>query len=374
LTVSTVGTSLLTNHARERLPEAQPLLRRTANLQHQELTDGEGATVDSLVRAVRSSLTVPEKERARQLSAELNGIVAYYGDRIRDAKRLARDQHMLLATDTYQGGMAATLVREWLESRGFSSVQEVRLAGLSTRNQQSFAHGVGRLLEWAGATLPGYREAGFRVVFNLVGGFKSLQGYMNTLGMLYADEITYIFEDAQSGLIRIPRLPLTLADLACLREHASQLALLEQHEVAPRQSVAGIPEALFEYDDRGNCTFSTWGTTIWAANKGAILGEAGLLAFPRLEYSERFEREFGSLREKKLRAKVLSTLARVSVVLGSGRVDLLKADGGLLYEDLKGFPGVGHFRVDQDSRITCQVKGRSLLLRRVGDHEILKDP
>lgn len=372
--VSTVGTSLLTNYARERAPEMQSLLRRTANMRDQELTGGELATISSLEDAVRAGLAAPETETAGTLSAEINGIVTYYGERLYDPKRLARDEHVLVATDTYQGEVAAKLVQEWLQGRGFSSVQVFQLPGLSTRNQQAFATGVGALIKWTGETLPGYRESGSRVVFNLVGGFKSLQGYMNTLGMLYADEIIYIFEGTQSGLIRIPRLPVNLADFQCLREHATQLALLEQHEVATKQSVVGIPEALLDYDEHGNCTFSTWGASIWAANKGEILGDAGLLGFPHLDYSERFERDFASLREKKVRAKVLSTLAKVSVVFAGGRVDRLRADGGLQYEDLKQRPGIGHFRVDREWRITCEVLGRALRLRRLGGHEILKDP
>ncbi|MGI5939690.1 MAG: hypothetical protein ACOX8V_03240 [Thermoleophilia bacterium] len=105
-----------------------------------------------------------------------------------------------------------------------------------------------------------------------------------------------------------------------------------------------------------------------------ILGSAGLLEFPHLEYTERFKRDFAA-RDKKVKAMVLSALAKVSVLFDGGRVDLLKSDGGLQYGDLKGDSGVGHFRVNLSWRITCKVVGPKLQLRRVGSHdEIQKSP
>ena len=162
---------------------------------------------------------------------------------------------MLVATDTYQGEVAAKLVQEWLQGRGFSSVQVFQLPGLSTRNQQAFATGVGALIKWTGETLPGYRESGSRVVFNLVGGFKSLQGYMNTLGMLYADEIIYIFEGTQSGLIRIPRLPVNLADFSA--GASTPPVGLARATRSGDQAECRVFEAPLDYDEHGNCTFST---------------------------------------------------------------------------------------------------------------------
>ena len=167
---------------------------------------------------------------------------------------------------------------------------------------------------------------------------------------------------------------MNLADLECLREHAATLALLEHQEVVSQDEVLGIPEALLECDEGGSCTFSTWGASIWVANKTEILADAGLLKFPHLAYAERFKKEFGALQDKRARARVLSTLAKVSVLFSGKGVDLLKKDGGILYEEMKGSAGVGHFRVDLSLRVTCEKVGRTLTLRRLGGHEILKDP
>jgi hypothetical protein len=56
------------------------------------------------------------------------------------------------------------------------------------------------VIRWCQDTLPGYRESGYHIVFNLTGGFKSIQGWMQTLGMFYADEIVYIFETGKELL------------------------------------------------------------------------------------------------------------------------------------------------------------------------------
>lgn len=374
LMVSTVGTSLLTNYAAGRAPEVLPVLRRTANLRRRESDDSSVAMIDSLSAAVERALKAPGPDAAKRLSAELNGIVMYYGDRLHNPKRLARDQHILLVTDTYQGEVCAALVHDWLQGQGFTVVQKQPLLGLNTRDQRTFEAGIGELFRWCGTALPRYREDGFRVVFNLVGGFKSVQGYMSTLGMLHADEILYIFEGEESELIRIPRLPISLDELESLRDHAAELALLEHREVASKHSLKGVPELLLDCDESGNCTFSNWGANVWGAHKVEILGGVGLLGFPRLDYSERFVNDFENLDGARARARVLACLAKVSVLFEGGRLDLLKADGGLLYEELKGFPGIGHFRVDESRRVTCETRGRRLVLRRLGGHEILKAP
>ncbi|MBK8043622.1 MAG: hypothetical protein IPK21_13770 [Haliscomenobacter sp.] len=82
------------------------------------------------------------------------------------------------------------------------------------------------LLKWCDETLPGYRTAGYEIIFNLTGGFKSLQGYLNTIGMFYADRIVYIFESGQE-VIAIPKLPVKL-EMGIFYEQASIFLQLSQ--------------------------------------------------------------------------------------------------------------------------------------------------
>jgi hypothetical protein len=83
-----------------------------------------------------------------------------------------------------------------------------------------------------------------RVTFNLVGGFKSLQGYMQTLGMLFADESVYVFE-GERELLRIPRLPLDI-DSSCRKTMEENLLLFRRLSFASEgvssTECAGLPK------------------------------------------------------------------------------------------------------------------------------------
>src|SRR5699024_7664299 len=114
-----------------------------------------------------------------------------------------KDIHFLLATDTYQGKLTAELLKEFL-SRKVQSAQVIVPKNLNTKTKEDFKAGIRDLLKWCEDVLPGYKDAGYEIIFNLTGGFKSLQGYLNTIGMFYADSISYIFEGADE-LISIPK-------------------------------------------------------------------------------------------------------------------------------------------------------------------------
>ncbi|MGI5939689.1 MAG: hypothetical protein ACOX8V_03235 [Thermoleophilia bacterium] len=115
---------------REHCPEQQSLLRRTANLTDSKLPDPERVAIDCLRDAVQAELAASDVQIARTLSAEINGIITYYGGSLYDRDRLARDEHVLVVTDTYQGEVAAGLVKGWLENQGFKVIRLLRLPGL----------------------------------------------------------------------------------------------------------------------------------------------------------------------------------------------------------------------------------------------------
>src|SRR5439155_15246598 len=132
------------------------------------------------------------------------------------------DMHYLIATDTALGKMAAETIKEFL--RGLHIPTDVYSpVRLSSAEPQDFSKGIKDLMHWCERHIPDYRKAGYRVIFNLTGAFKSLQGYLNIVGMFYADQIVYIFETG--SLISIPRLPVRV-DIEALREHRVELALM----------------------------------------------------------------------------------------------------------------------------------------------------
>lgn len=219
LFVSTVGTSLLTAVARDNGPEVSRLLRETANLREIELDCGKKEAIEDLASKAESLLLESSVEEARRLSAELNGILRYYGSGLRDRLN-SQDIHFLDSTDAFQGQITSKIVEQYLRSLGWRDVRVFRPPGLSTRDSRSFTSGVKAIVKWCKEEVCEYGRHGYHIIFNLVGGFKSLQGIMNTLGMFYADEIFYIFEAETADLIRIPRLPISMNTESILQEKA----------------------------------------------------------------------------------------------------------------------------------------------------------
>jgi putative CRISPR-associated protein (TIGR02619 family) len=181
--VSTCGTSLLANDAPD---EIRALLRDTANVIGDGLAPDRRAAAEAYVRERTGQLLGGDLSTVRRLSAELNGILGLYAE-----QGLGRpDPHdalVLVHSDTYQGGRATSAVHTWLEAQGVHP-QAVRVPDLNTAKVDDFGVAMSWLVRWCAERLPGHRAAGYRVVFNVVGGFKSLQGFMQALGMFHADE------------------------------------------------------------------------------------------------------------------------------------------------------------------------------------------
>ncbi|NHM26265.1 CRISPR-associated protein [Desulfofundulus sp. TPOSR] len=378
LILSTVGTSLLTNYVNKKNSrELKSLFITTANMVEKELSPYQKDVIDGVVAEVGNVLQNAGYEEMRQLCAELNGLLGYYG---RDfySRDFSRDHHVLVATDTYQGHAAARLLAEHLKRLGFNSVELMVPPRLSTRDCSSFTSGVNEVVRWCEETLPGYRQNRYRIVFNLVGGFKSLQGYMNTLGMFYADEIIYIFEAPSADLIRIPRLPVVMDEIPVLREKAVIFALMENGYIATKEEIQGIPEIYLESDQQGSYTLSTWGLLIWKRNKQKILS-GRLLAFPSLTYERSFEKDYHSITDSARRADIQTTLAKVSLLYRERGLEGLRRDGGLQYKDYENVRDssgkkIGHFRLNQGWRISCLPDGQVLRLRHVGPHSVNESP
>lgn len=364
--VSPVGISLFLNT----LNRDETDLRRKLN-QHsndRELPDELAGIVEGLAHRAAERLETGNVEERRRLSAELNGLYGLYDNQL----SANGDVHILVATDTALGVMAAQTVERFLRTTiGILNVQLVRPRGLNTASMTSFSQGVKEMLNEFEKTIPGYKESRYEVIFNLTGGFKSLQGYLNIIGMFYADRLVYIFEGGPE-LLNIPRLPLKI-DEDKLREHASELARLAAGGDYPRSEL-NLPGALLNVNEQGNATISDWGQLIWNRIKKQLL-QKELLVFPYLEYENSFRKDFDSA-EAKARVQLQETLAKVSVLLEKSGGDLssLKQDGGLKYDNYSGrkLPGgtpLGHFRIDRGNRVTCMYQGGKLYLRHFGSHD-----
>ena len=371
LIVSTVGISVFLNILKPSESTWRQQLNQAANAQ--QLSSDLEKFVNNLVQRAKDCLQQGDVAERRRLSAELNGIYGIYNNSLEAGKA---DMHYLIATDTALGRKAAEVIADFLRNHGLNVAVDV-LEKLSTATPAAFSNGMKALIRWCEETLPGYREDGYRVIFNLTAAFKSLQGYLSVMGMFYADEMVYIFETG-SQLVSIPRLPVQV-DVTVLRQHSVALAMMAQGHIFPHKQVAHIPDSLLYIDEKDNACLSDWGQLIWNRVRHELLSEE-LLPFPRLRYSERFRRDFRNANYE-ARVQLQETLAKVAGLLEDrcGDTAALKQDGGLQYDVFThnttrdGQP-IGHFRVSSSRRVTCVSEGGNLYLRRYGEHDVNNNP
>lgn len=326
LILSTCGTSILTNGVDD---DIRTLVNRNANAKREALAPGDLARLEAHIQARREAmLTTSDLVQARRLSAELNGILSYYDNQLKGHER---NQHVLIVSDTFLGGAVGEIICAWLEARGLS-VQVQKFAGLVTNDYASFRSAMIQLIRWCEETLPGYRSAGYRVVFNLTGGFKSAQGFMQTVGMFYADESVYIFETG--SLLRIPKLPIRLDIDGILAQHGEALRLLGHGQTLSTQEVTGIPETLlFELD--GEVTLSEWGELLWQRGKGALYARKLCTPLPGLRFGDGFERSVARQRLTNNQFAVLNERLDQLSFVSQGKGSNLR---GLDFKALKGDP------------------------------------
>ncbi|MEG4440954.1 putative CRISPR-associated protein [Microcoleus sp. AT9_B5] len=366
LVISTVGTSLLANQIdSECEPDWASQLQDNANLTEQEINPGSeiDRNIKELKKRAEDKLKEANTSDLRETSAELNGIYGLYDDQLDLG---AQDLHFLLTTDTAQGQVSAKILETFLRSHKIST-EIYTPKNLSTASTEKFTNGIDELLKWIDELIPEYQSAGYKICFNLVGGFKALQGFANTIGMLYADEIIYIFEGSQD-IITIPRLPIQV-DKSVIK--LVQFSLMAAGAWVKLSELDGVPETLIlKVDDTAILT--NWGRLIWNRSKEDLMsGE--LLQFPKLKYESSFIRDYDGITDKKEKSKLQETLAKVSHLLikHNGDTAPLKSDGGVQYEvyqkeDRKQIEGLAHFRVTQALRVSCVTSGNVLILRHYG--------
>lgn len=254
LIVSTCGTSLLRKGA-TRGDEAW--LTDVAN----DITV-DAARLTSIVATCRARLAAADEATRRRVSAELNGIGATF-----DKWKPDQYFHLLVHTDTALGRAAADLVQTSLGDH----VALMSASGLRTNDLASFRAALADITKQLDDVVRSYREKGWFVIFNLTGGFKSLNAYLQSLGMILADRCVFLFESA-SELMEIPRLPVRLSDLDDLRTHLTVFRRLAVGYLVTADQARSVPESLL-MEHEGVVTTSVLGDVAWARHREALFCE-----------------------------------------------------------------------------------------------------
>jgi putative CRISPR-associated protein (TIGR02619 family) len=291
--LSTCGTALLTNQVRE--PQERQRINRYSNTKHPDQIPAEDrAWLQNLLHQRAAELQAADLTAVARMSAELNGVLKFYGG----AMARNHDYHLLLCTDTWLGEQVAALEAAWLRSYYCASVEVKRQEDLQTAELEPFQLALSDLVKWSEEVLLGFQQSGYRIIFNLTGGFKSVQGFLQTLAMFYADEVVYVFQEADT-LMRIPHLPIELTADDTVRRHLKVFRRLSMG--LESDNIGGMPETMLMSID-GQVGLSLWGSLVWERTRKQLYGEQ-LWPAPsaKVRYGERFEDSLARLPPDRLR-------------------------------------------------------------------------
>lgn len=293
--ISTCGTSVLTNGADRDLAGA---IIRNSNLAN---------PWDLANHAIREQIQAHVAERwdvlidstpaeAARMSAEINGILHLYPQGLDP-----QDHYFLISSNTWLGSESARIVAGWIKKAALN-VQVVEIPDLRTDNVNTFHKGLSELVKWCSETLPDYRSSGLRVIFNLTGGFKSVQGFMQTLSHFYADEAVYVFEGGME-LLRLPGLPVELKLTDTVRDYLMLFRRLDRQLPLTQAELAPILDTfIFHIQDEPGVVLSAWGELVYRANRGLIYGERLWESpSPKISYGPVFESSLAGLNGDQIR-------------------------------------------------------------------------
>ncbi len=261
---SPCGTSLLTNAA----PEHRKTIAKWANARDAKECGDDARTLQAVCERARQLAAKAAPQEIMTQSAELNGILRLYPDRL----PRPQDAYILLATDTWLGEASARIVESWLRDHGARGVLCDRCKDLRTSSLEEFHLALTELVKRVEEETQRWRAAGYHVVFNLTGGFKSIQGFLQSISHVYADEAVYVFESAQE-LLRLPSLPVRLGLEDEVEKHLRTLARLELGLPVPREELEQLP-SIFLIQVGDEYGLSPWGAVIWRKQRDALYARA----------------------------------------------------------------------------------------------------
>ena len=321
LLLSTCGTSLLTNGS-----DAQTRRWLVDKANDKMLPQKEEDRLKTLLEDRRTQLKAANPDKKRDMSAEYNGISACL-----DRWHPEQVQHLLLHTDTAVGKAAAQLVEEMLRVDGASVFLQTS-AGLRTDDLLDFRAALTELTLKLETDLQDWRNQGWTIVFNLTGSFKSLNGYLQALGMIHADHCAFLFERARDLMV-IPRLPVQLAEQKEIEKHLWVFRRLAVGYSVSTQEAEGVPGSLLDELD-GKVMTSVWGDVVWARTQKHIYQTALLPPLSdKLQFSDKLRRTVRRLPGDRL-AKVNEALDALAAQVDKERKHLKSET----FKKLKGNP------------------------------------
>lgn len=287
--ISSCGTSLLTNGVGQ---EERAMLIKYANCSKMELSEELRGQIMSIADKKKQELLNASPDEVRRLSAEMNGILGYF--EIFPEKQ-GSATHGLLVSSTFLGELVGDILKEWFEKNGYSAYI-VPVSDIVTTPLEKFQSGLCDLVRFCEEDL---NQDANHVVFNVTGGFKSVQGFLQTLGLFYADECISIFEN-RKDLLRIPKLPAQISVSELVKDNLALFRALDRKSSVPSEETQKIPETLLTTVG-DESTFSGWGKLMWEQAKKELYAEKiWPIESDRVRLGDRFLKSCEGLTSKRM--------------------------------------------------------------------------
>ena len=355
--LTSCGLSLLTNYLKKHAI-TPPEVYRYSNASKDEIDREFLVKLEEGLEHLKVDITTFFNEELRKLSAELNALIAFYNGVFSQ-----QDIHMLFHTDTYLGKRVAEILQHFLQSRGLNA-QLFCAKDLNTASLEEFHIALSDVVKDLSEILENFRH-GYEVIFNLTGGYKSVNSFLQTMATLWADRSIYIFETSNE-LLTIPRLPLTI-DESIFQKHIQLFRSLELgfgvDELPNDIPLSLVNKIGDEY------TLSPWGELLWQKVKNEIYRTK--LVQPlhtQIIYSDEFIKQFASLNpsEKLQINKTIDKLERYLAFdenLRSLRLHSLSGEIAQKY-NLECYP----FDGNDSRRLYCNRVEEKIILEKIASH------
>ena len=257
LTLMTCGTSLITNGIDS---ELRSIINRCANaMSWTDINSSDATVLNKHFKEKRKQLLASDKQETRRLSAELNGLLAWQNENPVDNSHL-QNEYWIIATDTILGKTTAEIIQEWLGSHDYRT-QILSESGLRTANLIEFRQALSALTKHIVESVTGYRDSGYQINFNLTGGFKGINGFLQALATVYANQTYYLFEGS-TELLYIPQLPYRLDATQIITENLTAFRRLANGMSISQAQSSTIPD-IWLFDIDSSTMLSEWGELIW---------------------------------------------------------------------------------------------------------------
>ncbi|MCB5250577.1 MAG: putative CRISPR-associated protein [Candidatus Cloacimonadales bacterium] len=262
LIISTCGTSILTNLNRnENLLFEYSNIKDISEIENEE----ERGRIQNILQNSKDKINGIQIEEAKKLSAELNGLFTYF-----KGSPPAGTVLYLVPTDTLFGRFTAGLIQSYFEYSCNIKPIMIEQTDLQTKDHYLFQNALGELSDQLSDIYETSKE-NYTIVYNLTGGFKSVNAFLQTVAQFYADESFYLFESAKE-LMKIPRLPVKLTIEDNIKENLSAIRKMAQGLTIKKEELQTLtPLFYFEMDEQ--YSLSVWGKSLWNTVKTTIYSE-----------------------------------------------------------------------------------------------------